>query len=207
MFFSKIRKILYTPVNPSFTIYKSGVLGGQNYIGMFSWRWCLFMSLNPYQVPWKDSVTWLCPFLGFPIFIVCHFCDAILCISTLIRCLGMVVFRNCFLSWISIFNCLPFLWYSVFQNLSNAKNIDCWYSLEPPRRSGSDDYSQSMFWAGIWKLSEFFIWTFSYFAVKVSIYLNSRVWFVCVEVLRPSQPSGVMSSAVSLPNHTFTGQA
>ena len=31
--------------------------------------------------------------------------------------------------------------------------------------------------------------------------------FVCVEVLRPSQPNGVMSSAVSLPNHTFTRQA
>ena len=31
--------------------------------------------------------------------------------------------------------------------------------------------------------------------------------FVCVEVLRPSQPNGVMSSAVSLPNHNFTGQA
>ena len=31
--------------------------------------------------------------------------------------------------------------------------------------------------------------------------------FVCVEVLRPNQPYGVMSSAVSLPNHTFTGQA
>ena len=31
--------------------------------------------------------------------------------------------------------------------------------------------------------------------------------FVCVKVLRPSQPSGVMSSAVSLPNHTCTGQA
>ena len=31
--------------------------------------------------------------------------------------------------------------------------------------------------------------------------------FVCVEVLRPSQPRGVMSSAVSLPNHTFTRQA
>ena len=30
---------------------------------------------------------------------------------------------------------------------------------------------------------------------------------VCVEVLRPSQPNGVMSSAVSLPNHTFTGQS
>ena len=32
-------------------------------------------------------------------------------------------------------------------------------------------------------------------------------WFVRVEVLRPSQPNGVMSSTVSLPNHTFTGQA
>ena len=30
---------------------------------------------------------------------------------------------------------------------------------------------------------------------------------VCVEVLRPSQPNGVMSSAVSLPNHKFTRQA
>ena len=30
---------------------------------------------------------------------------------------------------------------------------------------------------------------------------------VCVEVLRPSQNTGIMSSAVSLPNHTFTGQA
>ena len=31
--------------------------------------------------------------------------------------------------------------------------------------------------------------------------------FVCVEILQPSQPSGVMSIMVSLPNHTFTGQA
>ena len=31
--------------------------------------------------------------------------------------------------------------------------------------------------------------------------------FVCVEVLQPSQPNGFMLSAVSLPNHTFTGQA
>ena len=34
-----------------------------------------------------------------------------------------------------------------------------------------------------------------------------RITFVCVEVLRSSQPNGVMSSAVSLPNHTLTGQA
>ena len=38
---------------------------------------------------------------------------------------------------------------------------------------------------------------------------ENSCWFVCVcvEVLQPSQPNGVMSSAVSLPNHTFTGQA
>ena len=55
---------------------------------------------------------------------------------------------------------------------------------------------------------------FSYFSTK--IYLtdvllmsthNICFCFVCVEVLRPSQPNGVMSSAVSLPNHTFIGQA
>ena len=34
-----------------------------------------------------------------------------------------------------------------------------------------------------------------------------RGQFVCVEVLRPSQPNGVMLSAVSLSNHGFTGQA
>ena len=31
--------------------------------------------------------------------------------------------------------------------------------------------------------------------------------FVCVEVLRASPIKGVMSSAVSLPNHTFTEQS
>ena len=37
--------------------------------------------------------------------------------------------------------------------------------------------------------------------------LALRILFVCVEVLRPSKPNGVMSSTVSLPNHMFTGQA
>ena len=29
--------------------------------------------------------------------------------------------------------------------LISAQNIDCWYSLEPPRRGGSNEYPQSMF--------------------------------------------------------------
>ena len=28
-----------------------------------------------------------------------------------------------------------------------AQNIDCGYSLEPPRQGGSNEYPQSMFWA------------------------------------------------------------
>ena len=41
----------------------------------------------------------------------------------------------------------------------------------------------------------------------LSMCLRPKRRFVCAEVLRPSQPNGVMSSAVSLPNHTFTGYA
>ena len=45
------------------------------------------------------------------------------------------------------------------------------------------------------------LWSFS------SIIYTLFCLFVCVEVLRPSQPNGVVSSTVCLPNHMFTGQA
>ena len=32
-----------------------------------------------------------------------------------------------------------------------AQNLECGYSLEPPRRGGSNEYPQSMFWANIRK--------------------------------------------------------
>ena len=47
------------------------------------------------------------------------------------------------------------------------KKIDCGYSLEPPRRGGSNEYPQSMFWAEIWKISKFFIWKFSVFGGEI----------------------------------------
>ena len=43
----------------------------------------------------------------------------------------------------------------------------CGYSLEPPRRGGSNEYPQSMFWVEIWKISEFFIWKFALFGCKI----------------------------------------
>ena len=33
-----------------------------------------------------------------------------------------------------------------------AQNIDCGYTLEPPRQSGSNKYPQSMFWRKIRKI-------------------------------------------------------
>ena len=47
--------------------------------------------------------------------------------------------------------------------LISAQSIDCGYTLEPPRRGGSNEYPQFMFWAEIWKISEFFIWKLSVF--------------------------------------------
>ena len=35
----------------------------------------------------------------------------------------------------------------------------------------------------------------------------NKLWIFLLTFLRPGQPNRVMSSAVSLPNHTFTGQA
>ena len=49
----------------------------------------------------------------------------------------------------------------------SAQNIDCGYSLEPPRRGGSNEYPQSMFWAEIWKISDFFTWKFSVFGDEI----------------------------------------
>ena len=41
---------------------------------------------------------------------------------------------------------LKFQWknFAIFDNF--AQNIDCGYTLEPPRRGGSNEYTQSMFW-------------------------------------------------------------
>ena len=40
--------------------------------------------------------------------------------------------------------------------LISAPKHRLWYSLEPPRRGGSNEYPQSMFWAEIWEISIFF---------------------------------------------------
>ena len=49
----------------------------------------------------------------------------------------------------------------------SAQNIDCGYSLEPPRWGGSNEYPQSMFWAEITKISEFLSEKLPFFGGKI----------------------------------------
>ena len=59
----------------------------------------------------------------------------------------------------------------------SAQNIDCGYSLEPPRRGGSNEYPQSMFRAEIWKKYLSFISeNVQFLEVKFSIYLYRHVF-------------------------------
>ena len=57
------------------------------------------------------------------------------------------------------------------------KNIDCWYSLEPPRRGCSNKYTNLCLEHKYEKyksfLSDFF---FKFLEVKFSIYLDKRVF-------------------------------
>ena len=64
--------------------------------------------------------------------------------------------------------------------LISAQNIDCGYSLEPPRRGGSNEYPQSIVLAEIWKISAFLSENFHFLVVKFSVYLNRRVFVMYV---------------------------
>ena len=51
--------------------------------------------------------------------------------------------------------------------LISAQKHRLLYSLELPRWGGSNEYPQSIFWADIWKISEFFIWKLSVFGGEI----------------------------------------
>ena len=58
--------------------------------------------------------------------------------------------------------------------------VDCGYSLEPPRRGGSNEYPQYVFSVEIWKISEFLSENFHFLLVKFSVYLNRHVFVICL---------------------------
>ena len=82
--------------------------------------------------------------------------------------------------------------------LSLLQNIDCGYSLEPPRRGGSNVYPQSMFGAKIRKISFFFSRNFQFLHLKKSLYIAwasfrndgfIKICFCC-NIFNPRQQAG-----------------
>ena len=63
------------------------------------------------------------------------------------------------------------------------KNIDCEYSLKPPRQGNSNEYPQSVFWAEIWKISVFIL-KFSVFGDKI-FYIFEKACFRNENISRP----------------------
>ena len=62
--------------------------------------------------------------------------------DTTLRKHAHAIYRN-------LFGCknTNFAWKNFDIFLIFAQNIDCGYTLEPPRRGGSNEYPQSMFWS------------------------------------------------------------
>ena len=60
--------------------------------------------------------------------------------------------------------------------LISAQNIDCGYSLEPPRRGGSNGYLQFMFEQKYDKCLMFLTKKIQFLEVKFSIYMHRRVF-------------------------------
>ena len=67
----------------------------------------------------------------------------------------------------------------------SAQNIDCGYTLEPPRRGGSNKYLYSMFNE---YLHSMFIWNFLFFGGKFSVYLNRHVFVMVAYVDAERKP-------------------
>ena len=60
--------------------------------------------------------------------------------------------------------------------LISVQNIDCGYSLEPPRRGGSNEYHNLCFVQKYEKYLSFLSEKFQFLEIKFSIYLNRRVF-------------------------------
>ena len=127
MFLSRNKKIMYTPVNPSFTVQKWG-LRGHNYIGRFSW--------------WIEDRTWVV--ISYEIYekSIRYTGKSFQCI------LYLYITKTRLFKYTEFFTTKKWK-FSDKKNsdifLISAQNKDCGYSLEPLRRGGSNEYLQSMF--------------------------------------------------------------
>ena len=57
---------------------------------------------------------------------------------------------------------------------TSAQNIDCGYSLEPPRRGGSNDYTQSIFFNRNKKITVY---------SRKPMFYYIKVWFKAIKII------------------------
>ena len=62
--------------------------------------------------------------------------------------------------------------------LISTKKIDCGYSLEPPRRGGSNEYHNLCFEQKYENYQSFSSENFHFLVVKISVYLNRHVFIM-----------------------------
>ena len=67
----------------------------------------------------------------------------------------------------------------------SAQNADCGYLLELPHWGSSNKYSQSAFWAKIWKISKFLTENFHFLVVKFSVYFITKTCLYNFDPLKP----------------------
>ena len=63
--------------------------------------------------------------------------------------------------------------------LISAQKTDCGYSLEPPRRGGSNEYLNLCFDQKYEKYPNFYLKIFSFWWLKCAVYLNRHVFVMC----------------------------
>ena len=77
------------------------------------------------------------------------------------------------------------------------KNIDCVYLLELPQWDSSNEHPWSIFWAEIWKISEFLSENFQFLVVKFSVYLNRHVFVMVSDCCRAWSQSTLFGQGCS----------
>ena len=75
--------------------------------------------------------------------------------------------------------------------LISAQNIDCGYSLEPPRRGGSNEYHNLCFEQKYGKYLSFLSENFQFLEMEFSIYLNRCVFVMISNCVRDKIPDNV----------------
>ena len=133
MVLSRNKKNNVYPCKPQFYYIKVGFKGGQNCIGMFSW--------------WNVSTESKCTDQALRMRrMSLNFCTFHM-LEDHYENTPIQIYRKFHLQKLKIFRYKNLRYFSYSCSKHRLR-----YSLEPPRRGGSNEYPQSMFWAEIWKI-------------------------------------------------------